>query len=111
MADGARSGKILADDKTVEDCKIKEKDFLVVMVSKVSSFVMLLFLMGADPGRPAQGYARSFCFDICCCSHTFYFCCSYPGCSRCTACCTFAFHDTHFCACCCHCCSYRCCAD
>lgn len=28
------SGKILTDDKTVADCKIKEKDFLVVMVSK-----------------------------------------------------------------------------
>lgn len=29
------SGKILTDDKTVADCNIKEKDFLVVMVSKV----------------------------------------------------------------------------
>lgn len=29
------SGKILADDKTVEECNIKEKDFLVLMVSKV----------------------------------------------------------------------------
>ncbi|KAJ8077141.1 UV excision repair protein rad23 [Marasmius tenuissimus] len=28
------SGKILADDKTVESCGIKEKDFLVLMVSK-----------------------------------------------------------------------------
>ncbi|EPQ29399.1 uncharacterized protein PFL1_03154 [Pseudozyma flocculosa PF-1] len=28
------SGKILTDDKTVQDCNIKEKDFLVVMVSK-----------------------------------------------------------------------------
>ncbi|CBQ72429.1 related to RAD23-nucleotide excision repair protein (ubiquitin-like protein) [Sporisorium reilianum SRZ2] len=28
------SGKILTDDKTVADCNIKEKDFLVVMVSK-----------------------------------------------------------------------------
>ncbi|KAN0064605.1 UV excision repair protein rad23 [Thecaphora frezii] len=28
------SGKILTDDKTVSDCSIKEKDFLVVMVSK-----------------------------------------------------------------------------
>ncbi|KAJ1020681.1 hypothetical protein NDA16_004073 [Ustilago loliicola] len=28
------SGKILTDDKTVADCNIKEKDFLVVLVSK-----------------------------------------------------------------------------
>ncbi|KAJ6586848.1 hypothetical protein DFH09DRAFT_236068 [Mycena vulgaris] len=28
------SGKVLADDKTVESCGIKEKDFLVLMVSK-----------------------------------------------------------------------------
>ena len=28
------SGKILADDKTIESCGIKEKDFLVLMVSK-----------------------------------------------------------------------------
>jgi hypothetical protein len=28
-------GKILADDKKVDDYKISEKDFLVVMVSKV----------------------------------------------------------------------------
>ncbi|KAH9985798.1 hypothetical protein BJV74DRAFT_775476 [Russula compacta] len=29
------SGKVLSDDKTVESCQIKEKDFLVLMVSKV----------------------------------------------------------------------------
>lgn len=29
-------GKILNDSKTVESCEIKEKDFLVLMVSKVS---------------------------------------------------------------------------
>lgn len=29
-------GKILTDDKTVDSCGIKEKDFLVLMVSKVS---------------------------------------------------------------------------
>ncbi|KAJ3489122.1 hypothetical protein NLI96_g2373 [Meripilus lineatus] len=28
------SGKVLKDDKTVEECNIKEKDFLVLMVSK-----------------------------------------------------------------------------
>ncbi|KDN35860.1 UV excision repair protein Rad23 [Tilletiaria anomala UBC 951] len=28
------SGKVLADDKTIQDCNIKEKDFLVSMVSK-----------------------------------------------------------------------------
>ncbi|RXW13225.1 hypothetical protein EST38_g12630, partial [Candolleomyces aberdarensis] len=28
------SGKILADDKVIETCGIKEKDFLVLMVSK-----------------------------------------------------------------------------
>jgi UV excision repair protein RAD23 len=28
------SGKVLTDDKTVESCEIKEKDFLVLMVSK-----------------------------------------------------------------------------
>lgn len=30
-------GKVLGDEKTVESCQIKEKDFLVLMVSKVSS--------------------------------------------------------------------------
>jgi UV excision repair protein RAD23 len=29
------AGKILPDDKTIESCGIKEKDFLVLMVSKV----------------------------------------------------------------------------
>ena len=29
-------GKILPDTKSVEACEIKEKDFLVLMVSKVS---------------------------------------------------------------------------
>ena len=29
------SGKILANDQTLEQCSVKEKDFLVVMVSKV----------------------------------------------------------------------------
>jgi hypothetical protein len=28
-------GKVLSDDKTIESCEIKEKDFLVLMVSKV----------------------------------------------------------------------------
>jgi UV excision repair protein RAD23 len=28
------SGKVLSDDKLIEDCKFKEKDFLVLMVSK-----------------------------------------------------------------------------
>jgi UV excision repair protein RAD23 len=30
-------GKILTDDKTIDSCGIKEKDFLVLMVSKVIS--------------------------------------------------------------------------
>ncbi|KAI0295827.1 hypothetical protein B0F90DRAFT_1637252 [Multifurca ochricompacta] len=29
------SGKVLSDDKTIQSCEIKEKDFLVLMVSKV----------------------------------------------------------------------------
>ena len=29
------SGKILKDDSTLEECKIKEDDFLVCMVTKV----------------------------------------------------------------------------
>ncbi|KAF8993725.1 hypothetical protein BDQ17DRAFT_1368040 [Cyathus striatus] len=33
------SGKILSDDKTIESCGIKEKDFLVLMVSKPKSTV------------------------------------------------------------------------
>ena len=28
-------GKVLDNDKTVQSCEIKEKDFLVLMVSKV----------------------------------------------------------------------------
>jgi len=30
-----RLGKVLPDDKTIEACEIREKDFLVLMVSKV----------------------------------------------------------------------------
>ena len=33
------SGKVLADDKTIQSCGIKETDFLVLMVSKV--FIVL----------------------------------------------------------------------
>ena len=29
-------GKVLPDDKTVDACEIREKDFLVLMVSKVT---------------------------------------------------------------------------
>jgi len=29
------SGKILSDDKTIESCGVKEKDFFVLMVAKV----------------------------------------------------------------------------
>lgn len=38
------AGKILSDEKTVEECNIKEKDFLVLMVSKVSSSLPLSYL-------------------------------------------------------------------
>ena len=34
------SGKILNDDRTVESLQIKPKDFLVVMVSKVSCVIL-----------------------------------------------------------------------
>lgn len=35
MADLSHPGKVLVDEKTVGECNIKEKDFLVLMVSKV----------------------------------------------------------------------------
>ena len=35
MANSSHSGKVLGDEKTVGECNIKEKDFLVLMVSKV----------------------------------------------------------------------------
>lgn len=34
----SRLGKVLLDDKTIEACEIREKDFLVLMVSKVIQF-------------------------------------------------------------------------
>lgn len=65
------SGKVLTDDKTVADCNIKEKDFLVVMVAKVSaptvillprSSLLTLFTMipsKAKPAKPAAAAASS----------------------------------------------------
>ncbi len=38
-------GKVLPDSKTVESCEIKEKDFLVLMVSKVGSIVNIPFVI------------------------------------------------------------------
>ncbi|KAL1707497.1 hypothetical protein EV121DRAFT_255888 [Schizophyllum commune] len=45
------SGKILPDDKTIESCGIKEKDFLVLMVSKVRTQYtpQQLILKGTKP--------------------------------------------------------------
>ena len=37
VADPSHLGKVLVDEKTVGECNIKEKDFLVLMVSKVCS--------------------------------------------------------------------------
>jgi len=34
VADPGHPGKVLVDEKTVGECNIKEKDFLVLMVSK-----------------------------------------------------------------------------
>jgi len=36
-------GKVLPDDKTVEACEIREKDFLVLMVSKVIQSTLYSF--------------------------------------------------------------------
>lgn len=44
------SGKILENDKTIESYGIKEKDFLVVMVSKVCHY--------ADPAQGCQARAQ-----------------------------------------------------
>lgn len=38
---GRDPGKILPDTKTVEACEIKEKDFLVLMVSKVCTVLIV----------------------------------------------------------------------
>lgn len=60
-------GKILKDDATVGDLKIKEKDFLVVMVSKVSHVVYTD--NRARLTFPAQGHSRRRCrviVDSCC---------------------------------------------
>lgn len=35
------SGKILADTDTVQSCGVSEKDFLVLMVSKVSQYSLI----------------------------------------------------------------------
>lgn len=75
-------GKILKDDATVGDLKIKEKDFLVVMVSKVCRDHER-WERYAD--HAAKGRSRSCrCFDIytprCC--RCFYYSCLYlfgPG--------------------------------
>jgi hypothetical protein len=44
------SGKVLPDDKTVESCGIKEKDFLVLMVSKV------FFVSPAVTSHPSDSF-------------------------------------------------------
>ncbi|KAJ7925225.1 hypothetical protein B0H13DRAFT_1975553 [Mycena leptocephala] len=52
------SGKVLPDDKTVESCGIKEKDFLVLMVSKVR--ISFLFLFHCPTSRlPAQAHSNA----------------------------------------------------
>jgi UV excision repair protein Rad23 len=47
LADVGHSGKVLGDEKTVGECNIKEKDFLVLMVSKArphNSIVLRSFI-------------------------------------------------------------------
>lgn len=46
------AGKILADDKTIESCGIKEKDFLVLMVSKVPHDYSLIYPLGLTSHQP-----------------------------------------------------------
>ncbi|EIM82826.1 UV excision repair protein Rad23 [Stereum hirsutum FP-91666 SS1] len=47
------SGKVLPDDKTVESCNIKEKDFLVLMVSKPKATPAASSSTAAAPSTPA----------------------------------------------------------
>jgi len=48
------SGKVLPDDKTVEACEIREKDFLVLMVSKPKATPASSSTVPTQPVQPAQ---------------------------------------------------------
>jgi len=48
------SGKVLPDDKTVEACEIREKDFLVLMVSKPKATPASSSTTPAQPVKPTE---------------------------------------------------------
>jgi UV excision repair protein RAD23 len=77
------SGKILTDAQTVEECKIKEKDFLVVMVSKVRSGHRRARLCSpSSPSRRAAKGAEACRRRRCCRSCS----CRSPRCCACCLC-------------------------
>ncbi|PPQ68201.1 hypothetical protein CVT25_015033 [Psilocybe cyanescens] len=53
------SGKVLVDDKTIESCGIKEKDFLVLMVSKPKPTPAATSSTSAAPAEPPVAAAPS----------------------------------------------------
>ncbi|KAI1781811.1 UV excision repair protein Rad23 [Ganoderma leucocontextum] len=58
------SGKVLPDSKTVESCEIKEKDFLVLMVSKPKPTPVAAPSTSAAPAAPPAAAASALAAEV-----------------------------------------------
>ena len=58
-------GQILDDSKTVEECKIDEKNFLVCIVAKVSRVLVLTMSVGLQTVRRGRSTIGNFYMDLC----------------------------------------------
>ena len=57
-------GLILDDSKTVEECKIDEKNFLVCIVAKVSGIVILTMSVGLQTTWRGRSIIGNFHMDV-----------------------------------------------